>query len=103
LEPDATVGAFNAGIMSWFSEHPVLNLDGVVSDPAFDAIRRRALLAFTRQHKIDMILDWQSSVEFTYAPFFETGYMAALEPVERFPAPAGGEAWGVVIAYRVHP
>jgi len=103
-DADATIGAFNAGIMGWFSGRRTLNLDGVVSGPAFAAVRRRELLAFCRQGGVDYIVDWRSSVEETYAPFFEAGYQAALDPIARFDAPAGaGDVWDELIAYRVKP
>jgi hypothetical protein len=45
----------------------------------------------------------QSSVERTYAPFFEPDYMHALRPVQRFETPAGGDVWDILIAYRLEP
>jgi hypothetical protein len=102
LPDDTVIGAFNAGIMGWFSARRTLNLDGVVSDPAFEAIRRKSLLEFVRRQDIQYVIDWQSSVERTYAPFFETEYISALERIQRFPAPIGGSAaWDELIAYRV--
>jgi len=35
LAPDAIVGAWNAGVLGYFLERPVVNLDGLVNDKAF--------------------------------------------------------------------
>jgi hypothetical protein len=100
--PTTVIGAFNAGIMGWYAGRPVINLDGVVSEPAFAAVRQRRLLAFLHQHHVGMVIDWRSSVEQTYQPFFEAGYRADLEVQREWTAPAGASgAWDVLAAYRV--
>lgn len=99
LPSDARPGAFNAGIPGYFSEREVVNLDGVVNAEAFAAIRERRLLAYLRQAGITHVVDWRSTVEGDYRPFFEEGYLAHLRPLQTFPDPRRGE----VVVYQVEP
>jgi len=47
-EPDARVAAFNAGVIGYFSDRTVINLDGVVNSDAFDALQDHRLLAYVQ-------------------------------------------------------
>ncbi|MBC7223786.1 MAG: hypothetical protein H5T59_05875 [Anaerolineae bacterium] len=99
LPPEARPGAFNAGIPGYFSGMEVVNLDGVVNAEAFAAIRERRLLAYLRQAGITHVVDWRSTVEGDYQPFFEEGYLAHLRPLQTFPDPRHGE----MVVYQVVP
>jgi 4-amino-4-deoxy-L-arabinose transferase-like glycosyltransferase len=62
---DTRVGAFNAGIVAYFSERPVVNLDGVMNRPAYKALRDCRTGDFIRSSKIDYVAD--SLAAFTMA------------------------------------
>jgi 4-amino-4-deoxy-L-arabinose transferase-like glycosyltransferase len=55
--PDARVGSFNAGIVGYFSNRHVTNLDGVVNADAYRARRQKALPAYMREQKLDYLVD----------------------------------------------
>jgi hypothetical protein len=56
--PDtARIGAFNSGVIAFYSVHPCANLDGVVSYGAFRAIEGRALDKYIRENDIKFIID----------------------------------------------
>jgi hypothetical protein len=55
--PDVVVGAWNAGILSWFSDRTVVNLDGVMNDEALEALRARRLAAYLEQRRIGLLVD----------------------------------------------
>ncbi|MGC8838153.1 MAG: ArnT family glycosyltransferase [Anaerolineae bacterium] len=99
LPPGARLGAFNAGIPGYFAGFAVVNLDGVVNGEAFAAVRERRVLAYLEEAGITHLLDWRSTVEGDYRPFFEDGYLAHLRPLQTFPDPHHGE----VVVYQVEP
>lgn len=102
--PSARIGAFNAGIVSFFSRRTVVNLDGVVNNSAYDALRARRLHDYLVANSIDYLADFQYSVEVDYADFWGDSRLgAAFVPVADFPA--GGAEWegSFVQVYKVTP
>lgn len=57
LPADASIGAFNAGIVAYFSTHRVINLDGLVNNRAYEAIRDRRVWQYVKDEKIDFLAD----------------------------------------------
>ena len=55
---DKPVAAFNAGILSYFSEKDVINLDGLVNDDIFDYAKRDALSEYFDARDIGYLLDY---------------------------------------------
>ncbi|MEX0786950.1 MAG: glycosyltransferase family 39 protein [Dehalococcoidia bacterium] len=56
-EPDARVAAFNAGVVGYFSERTVINLDGVVNVDAYHALQDHRLLAYLRSAGVQYVAD----------------------------------------------
>jgi hypothetical protein len=59
----ARLGAWNSGIMSYFSAHRVTNLDGVMNDHALSALEHHALERYIAQRHLDFIVDEESEVD----------------------------------------
>ncbi|MFC1706620.1 hypothetical protein ACFL59_07345 [Planctomycetota bacterium] len=62
LPEHANVGAWNAGILCYFSDRTVVNLDGVVNDDALAALRDRRLQEYIEQRNIRFIADLRAEV-----------------------------------------
>jgi len=58
IEPSATIGSFQSGIIGFFSGRDVVNLDGKVNPEAYEAIRTRRLHEYIRRKNITYIIDW---------------------------------------------
>lgn len=101
--PDARIGAFNAGILGYFSGRTVINLDGVINNSAFDAMRARQLRNYVRDNSISYVADFRFSVEFDHQKFWNEGRNEVeLKREPGFPAyPIYWERSGMCI-YRVH-
>lgn len=56
--PDARIGAFNAGIIGYFSNRTVVNLDGVVNLDAYRAKREKRLSEYARGRRLDYVADF---------------------------------------------
>jgi hypothetical protein len=56
-EPNAVVGGFNVGIVSYYSGRRVVNLDGVMNDAAIDAIRTHTLGKYIDSQGIEYLAD----------------------------------------------
>jgi hypothetical protein len=64
IDKDALIGSFNAGIIGYFSEHTVINLDGLVNNAAFEAHREGQFTDYVQQSEIQYIVDFSSVVTF---------------------------------------
>ena len=58
--PDATLGAWNAGILSAFGQRHVVNIDGLVSPSAHAQSRQATMGEHVREKRIGYICDWAS-------------------------------------------
>jgi len=58
IPSDRKLGAFQAGIYSYFGRRDVVNLDGVVNPAAHAALEQKRLHEYIRSEHIDYILDW---------------------------------------------
>jgi hypothetical protein len=96
--PQERIGAFNAGILAYYSGRTVINLDGVVNGAALGAIRERRILSYIQSQEIDYLFDWWITINDTYYPFFEPGYQSHL--VELYTMPRRSETL-YMVAYRV--
>lgn len=61
--PDTVLGAFNAGILGYFSDRTVVNLDGVVNDEALAAMRTRELAAYMDRRDVSIVVDVPRQLE----------------------------------------
>jgi len=82
--PDTVIGAWNAGILGYYSGRTVVNLDGVVNDDALEALRGQRLLAYVRDRDIDLIVDMPYQFQFFLSRFGgEEDWDAQLRPLSR--------------------
>lgn len=72
LPEDAVVGVFNAGVQGYFSRVQVVNLDGLVNNTAYEAIRDRRLWSYIREEGIGYISDFDLYLSYRYRPFLDT-------------------------------
>lgn len=57
-EPPELTGAWNAGVLSYFSGGQIVNLDGLVNDQVLEFARRNELLAYVARENIRRIADF---------------------------------------------
>ena len=62
-EKDAIVGGFNCGIVSYYSDRRVVNLDGVMNDAAIWAIRSRTLEHYIDSQGIEYLADIDTEID----------------------------------------
>lgn len=70
--PTVRIGALNAGIIGYFSERVVINLDGVVNNEALKYIQRQELLLYARQQGISLIVEGEDDI-ITWQLFWDQG------------------------------
>ncbi len=69
--PDATrIGVFNAGVQAYFSRAIVVNLDGLVNNEAFEAMRDKRLWAYVHEEELEYISDFSFYMTYRYKSFF---------------------------------
>lgn len=61
--PDAIIGSWNAGVLGYFSDRTVVNLDGVVNDGAVRAMQDRRLAEYLRNRRISYLVDVTGQIE----------------------------------------
>ena len=57
------VGAFQTGIISYYSDFSVLNLDGKVNNAAYVALRDKTMWQYLCQREVDYVVDWPSFID----------------------------------------
>jgi hypothetical protein len=57
------VGAFQSGIVSYYGDFSVLNLDGKVNEAAYTALRDKTMWQYLCQSHVDYVVDWPSFVD----------------------------------------
>ena len=66
---DAVIAGFNVGIVSYFSERIVINLDGAINTAAYDAIKRRRLMEYIEEMEVQYFVDYDPSMLEMYRLF----------------------------------
>jgi hypothetical protein len=67
-EENARVASFNAGTVGYFSDRPVVNLDGVVNPDAFEALQQHRLVEYLREANVQYVADRQGA--WTFLPLY---------------------------------
>lgn len=63
--PEFSVGSGQTGAIAYYRKgFHVVNLDGVVNDEAFAALRQRTIMDYVRAQKIDAVIGWPADIEF---------------------------------------
>ncbi len=102
LPAEETVGAFNAGIYSYFSAQRVVNLDGAINSAAYQAIRNKQLQAFLSRAGIRYYIDYNPVMWETYRPFLgDSAPKMRLSLLKEIDWPDVGGDWGPIRAYRI--
>lgn len=70
LDENAIVGCFNCGIIGYFSDVTVINLDGVVNYAAFEALKDYSLFDFVLENNITHLADHDFSIITDYRDFW---------------------------------
>gem|GEM_PF-961747 len=66
-EEDAVIGAFQAGMIAYFTPRRVICLDGVVNTRALDALKRKEIDRYIRREGISYLMDWDWIIDDLYA------------------------------------
>jgi hypothetical protein len=76
------IGAFNAGIVGYFSTHPVINLDGLVNNSAYIAIRDQDEWSYIGSLHLEYLLDDGKRVQYRMRTSLGIPYvLEKLEPI----------------------
>ncbi len=97
---DVRVGVFNSGIMAYFSGRTVVNLDGLVSNAAADALRERRLWEYVRQQQLGYLVDYDMNFSYRQAWAWGADWRSQVELVQDL---SEGSGRGPIRVYRVLP
>ena len=100
IPEDAVVGSFNSGIYSYYCDFRVVNLDGVVNNRAFEAIRESRILDYLVKDGVDYVIDSDNAIRNEYGPFFGADSPVLLEELEVIEADSA-QVFGELRVYRV--
>ncbi|HEX8217579.1 MAG TPA: hypothetical protein VF914_00050 [Chloroflexia bacterium] len=86
--PGEISAGFNSGITGFFSERPVVNLDGVMNNAAYIAITKKDLAAFMKQSQVRYYVDFDPQMVDLYSRFMgAANSQVARVPVAAFERP----------------
>ncbi len=100
--PDAVIGAFNSGILGYFAERRVINLDGVVDWNAIAARQENRLLAYLRQQGGTYLVDREEMIWNSFSPFLgpeAENLVLYVEFIDDFPAGETTPVHGRLVLY----
>lgn len=82
LPEDAFVGSWNAGILGFYSERVVTNLDGVVNNEILSYVRNNQVCEYLNDANVEFVAEFDSGIN-AWAPFWvENGEpRVSLEPI----------------------
>ena len=69
LPNDAILGAFNAGSVGYFSTHRLINLDGLVNNRAYEAMRERRVWDYVKSERIEYVADFGERLNYRMKSF----------------------------------
>lgn len=69
LPVNARIAAFNSGIHGYFSEHFVMNSDGMINNSAYEAMKNNSLWELFKKERIDYIADYEITLTYRYKSF----------------------------------
>ncbi|MEM4247140.1 MAG: hypothetical protein QXF14_02350, partial [Candidatus Woesearchaeota archaeon] len=75
--PDTIIGAFNAGVYGYFSGRKIVNLDGVINDNAYYALKDKRLYSYINEQNISYIIDWDYVEDYYFKRFGGDANMSA--------------------------
>lgn len=82
LPANTPVGVFNAGVEGYFSHVRVINLDGLVNNSAYEAMKDRKLWSYILDQKIQYIADFELYLTYRYKSVLDTpDFVHELTPV----------------------
>ncbi len=90
-EPDAVLAAWNAGLLGYFCDRPLVNLDGLINSYDFVRMRREPGFRtgdYLRAEGVDYVIDW----------VVPDDVLPDLRAERRFPTAPG---WNPIVLYRV--
>jgi len=89
--PDAVIGSFNAGIISYYSHRPTVNLDGVMNDSVIPAIVEKRLAEYLDREGIGYLADMRGEIERFMAGFGgDPDWLSKWQVVYEIECPWGG-------------
>lgn len=102
LPESSVVGAFNAGVLGYFLDIPVVNLDGLVNNSALEAMKQRALWDYVYEQGITHIADGEYYLTHRYGQFLGVeDPFAAMDILTKFELPVPGKEQFVSV-YKLH-
>lgn len=91
------VGAWNAGIISYFSGRPIVNLDGLVNDDVLPYVKSGRLSDYVAARQIDHVMDFPLMLTGMFAKshgYSDGRLLACLRPEQKISAVSPEEKFG---------
>lgn len=100
LPHDTRIGMFNAGVLGFYAQQQVVNLDGVVNTSAYRALHQHAMKDYLKKEGIQYVLDYQIAIDYRYAPFWGVADRSFLKQDHQFSSESSYHQSGLFL-YRV--
>lgn len=81
--PRLRVGAFNCGLLAYYSAENVVVLDGNMDTGAYEALRDRRLYDYCRRERLTHLVDYEHTVDTFYRYFWPESELHHIYPVSR--------------------
>jgi hypothetical protein len=94
---DGPIASWNSGILSYFGNHPIVNLDGLVNDDVFEYTRTNNIDGYLDRLGIRYVIDFPAMFEVEFlakrSGFADGTLRARLDPVQTFRSDNRDDFW----------
>ncbi len=106
LKEDVIIGAFNSGVQGYFSKHTVVNLDGLINQSAYEAMKNRSLWKYLKDQNITHLSDFDIYAEYRYRQYLGVSqpqmYLKPIHSISLFDHGRSGPRPGIHISEVLH-
>lgn len=104
---DERIGAWNAGILKYFSSQQIVNLDGLMNDSAAKYILSDTLYDYISEHEIERLVDFSGTIsnpksEMKYG-LIKGAISRCFRPIRSFTSDEYASSFGTYTEYRLKP
>lgn len=99
------IAAWNAGIISFFSKHDVINLDGLANDEAYPFILNNNLGDYLKKRNVDYLVDYEEMIRnplLMKRGGYDAGLRTCMQAEKMFDSPQGKWNQSSLILFRVN-
>lgn len=101
---ETIIGVFNAGVQGYFTDARVVNLDGLVNNDAYEAMKSQTLWKYMQSAHIEYLSDFDIYIDYRYRSFYGVESLRPyLKHVTNLELVKSNKSDHGISIYKIHP